>query len=55
MKEYYKNNPVSNEIKEKHRKLSSGKNNPMFGKTHNNETRQKMKLAWEKRKNKSTN
>lgn len=55
MKEYYEKNPISNETREKHRKLSAGKNNPMFGKTHREDTKQKMKLAWEKRKNKSTN
>lgn len=55
MKEYYKNNPVSEEVKEKHRKLSSGENNPMFGKTHSEETREKLRLAWERRKNKQLN
>lgn len=54
MVEYYKNNPVSEETKEKHSELSSGENNPMFGKKHNEETRQKMKLAWAKRKERSS-
>lgn len=53
MKEYYKNNPVSEETKAKHRELSSGKNNGMFGKKHDEETKEKMRLAWEKRRNKN--
>lgn len=32
----------------------SGHNNPMYGKTHSNETKEKMKLAWQERKNKKT-
>lgn len=53
MKEHYKNNPVSEETKAKHRELSSGENNPMFGKKHNEETKEKMRLAWERRRNKN--
>lgn len=32
-------------------KWNKGENNGMWGKTHSQETREKMKLAWEKRKN----
>ena len=52
MKEYYKDNPISDETREKHKMLSSGENNPMFGKTHSDDTRRKMKDAWVKRKKK---
>lgn len=51
MKEYYKNNPVSEETREKYRERSAGRNNPMFGKIHSEETKEKMRLAWERRKN----
>ncbi len=51
MKEYYKNNPISEETREKHSELSSGESNGMFGKKHSEETKEKMKLAWEKRRN----
>lgn len=50
MKEYYKNNPISEETRQKLSEINSGENNNMFGKKHNEETRQKMKLAWEKRR-----
>lgn len=53
MIDYYKNNPVSEETKIKQSKKSKGDRNGMFGKTHNESTREKMKLAWEKRKNKN--
>lgn len=52
MQEYYKNNPVSEETKNKKRELSKGDRNGMHGKTHNESTREKMRLAWEKRKQK---
>jgi hypothetical protein len=52
MEEYYKNNPVSEETKNKKRELSKGDRNGMYGKTHNESTREKMRLAWEKRKQK---
>jgi hypothetical protein len=51
MFEYYKNNPVSEETKQKIKDKNSGENNPMFGKVHSSETKAKMKLAWEKRRN----
>lgn len=51
MLEYYKNNPVSEETKQKIKSKTSGENNPMFGKEHSSETKEKMKLAWEKRRN----
>ena len=53
MKEYYKKNPISEETRNKQKELSKGENNGMFGKKHSEETRQKLKLAWAKRKNKS--
>lgn len=55
MKDYYKENPVSEETKQKHRILSSGENNGMFGKKDNDLTKEKMKLAWEKRKEQKKN
>jgi hypothetical protein len=53
MKDYYKNNPVSEETKTKKKETSKGDRNGMFGKIHNESTREKMKLAWEKRKQKN--
>ncbi len=50
MIEYYKNNPISEETREKLSKVNSGENNNMFGKKHNEATKEKMKLAWVKRK-----
>lgn len=55
MIEYYKNNPVSEETKNKKREIFKGEKNPMFNKKHNDLTKAKMKLAWEKRKNKKNN
>jgi len=52
MLEFYKRNPISEETKKILSKKSSGKNNNMYGKKHSEETRLKMKQAWEKRKNK---
>jgi hypothetical protein len=54
MKEVHKLNPISEETRQKHREKSKGANNGMFGKTHNKVTREKMKLAWQKRKEKRT-
>ncbi len=53
MVEYYKNNPVSEETREKHSELSSGENNPMFGKKHSDATKEKLKAAWVKRRKNS--
>jgi len=50
MKEVHKLNPISEETRQKHREKSKGANNGMFGKKHNQETKEKMKLAWAKRK-----
>jgi len=50
MKQYYKNNPISEETKKKLSDINSGENNKMFNKKHSESTKQKMKLAWEKRK-----
>jgi hypothetical protein len=53
MIEFYKKNPISEETREKLKKVNSGENNGMFGKKHSEETRQKLKLAWAKRKEKT--
>ena len=50
MKEVHKLNPISEETRQKHREKSSGANNGMYGKKHSAETKEKMKLAWQKRK-----
>jgi hypothetical protein len=50
MVEFYEQNPISDETREKLRLINSGENNNMFGKTHSDSTREKMKLAWAKRK-----
>jgi hypothetical protein len=52
MIEFYKKNPISEETRNKLKKVNSGENNNMFGKKHNEETREKMRLAWQKRKEK---
>ena len=53
MIEFYKKNPISEETREKLKKVNAGENNNMFGKTHSESTREKMKLAWAKRKEKT--
>ena len=50
MIEFYKKNPISEETRNKLKKVNSGENNNMFGKKHNEEARKKMRLAWQKRK-----
>lgn len=50
MKEYYQQNPISEETREKLRKCNAGENNRMFNKKHSEETREKMRLAWARRK-----
>ena len=55
MIEYYKNNPISENTREKLKKRFSGENNAMFGKTHSEETKAKMKKSWEIRKNQNKN
>lgn len=52
MIEYYKNNPVSEETRNKLKELNSGKNNKMYGKKHNDSAKEKMKLAWLRRREK---
>ncbi len=52
MKNYYADNPVSEETRRKKSENSKGDKNPMAGKQHSLETREKMRLSWEKRKNK---
>jgi len=53
MIEFYKNNPISEETRNKLKELNSGKNNRMFGKKHKPEAKEKMRLAWQKRKQKN--
>jgi hypothetical protein len=50
MKEVYRQNPVSEETKQKHRENSKGSNNGMYGKIHSESTKEKLRLAWVKRK-----
>ena len=50
MKEVHKLNPISEETRQKHREKSKGANNGMYGKKHSEATREKLKLAWIKRK-----
>jgi hypothetical protein len=52
MKEFYQKNPISEETRKLLSEKRSGKHNNMYGKKHSEETRLKMKQAWEKRKNK---
>lgn len=52
MIEYYKNNPILETTRQKLSEINSGKNNNMFGKKHSESAKEKMRLAWEKRKNK---
>jgi hypothetical protein len=53
MTEYYQENPVSEKTKKIKKEQNSGNSNPMYGKKHREDTKIKMKLAWEKRKNKN--
>jgi hypothetical protein len=55
MIEYYKNNPISEETKEKLKNKNVGELNAMFGKQHSESAKEKMRLAWKKRKEKSQN
>ena len=50
---FYKENPISEKTSEKLRILNSGENNCMFGKKHTEATKEKMKAAWQKRKEKN--
>ena len=50
MKEVHKLNPISEETRQKHREKSRGANNGMFGKKHSEETREKLRIAWTKRR-----
>jgi hypothetical protein len=50
MIEFYEKNQISEETREKLKLINSGENNNMFGKTHSESAREKMKLAWIKRK-----
>ena len=52
MIEYYKTNPISEETRKKIQDKNIGENNAMFGKKHTDSTKEKMKLAWLKRKEK---
>jgi hypothetical protein len=53
MIEFYKKNPISEETRKKLKEVNVGENNNMYGKKHKESTKEKMKLAWAKRKNKS--
>jgi len=55
MKEYYEVNPVSLKTREKISARVKGNGNPMYGKQHSEETKQKLKEAWKKRKNAKKN
>ena len=50
MKQYYKENPVSQKTKDLKKEQNSGSTNPMFGKKHSEKTKEKMRQAWAKRK-----
>jgi hypothetical protein len=50
MIDYYKNNPVSEETKKIKSEKLKGEKNPMFNRKHNDLTKDKMKLAWQKRR-----
>jgi len=50
MKEVHKMNPISEKTREKLRKRSRGSNNGMYGKKHSEATREKLRLAWKRRK-----
>jgi hypothetical protein len=52
MIDFYKNNKISEETRNKLKEINSGENNNMFGKKHNESAKEKMKLAWIKRKEK---
>lgn len=52
MLDFYKNNPITDDTRKILSAKNSGENNNMYGKKHSEETRLKMKQAWEKRKNK---
>jgi hypothetical protein len=54
MKAYYADNPISEKTREKLSEQSSGEKNPMFGKSHTQDTREKMREAWEVRKKNGT-
>ena len=55
LKEYFANNPVSKDKREAVSKKYTGSGNPMFGKTQSESAREKMRLAWKKRKEKLNN
>ena len=50
MLRYYKDNPTKAETIEKHKKMSAGASNPMYGKKHSEETKDKLRQAWVRRK-----
>ena len=52
MKEYHKHNPYKEETRKKWSEARKGSGNNMYGKNHSKEAREKMKLAWQKRKQK---
>ena len=50
MKEYRKHNPYKEETRKKWSDARKGSGNGMYGKKHSEATREKLKLAWQKRK-----
>jgi hypothetical protein len=52
MIDYYKNNPIKEETRNKLKTINSGENNKMFGKKHKESSKEKMRIAWLKRKEK---
>lgn len=50
VQEFYRNGGLSPEQRAKHKLAVAGENNGMYGKTHSEESRQKMKDAWARRK-----
>jgi hypothetical protein len=51
MLEFHKQNPISEKTRKILSENNNGEKNKMYGKKHTEETRLKMKRAWEKRKN----
>lgn len=53
MKDVHKRSPISDETREKYRARSRGEKNGMYGKKHSAETREKFRLAWQRRREKA--
>lgn len=50
MIDYYKENPIDEETREQISKRVSGEGNPMYGKKQSEESKQKMREAWDRRR-----